>query len=223
MFAAYGYTNCVGLSTPVTLTPSNCKSLIDINFIPDELKKYVERLCGKYFKNLNGSSISEFYEYIQKVTEGHVGLVRYVLFRTEESMRKWTDKNQLTFQKIFTYMNSQSFNTSINEDCRAIPKVKSFSDEQKKSWEMCDKVYSNGMYPFKDSDKNAQYLIKTGVLIVFDSHLRFAAPLISRSFFLQYYESEDHADIAPSSLYEFIVKIFRAMCKQGGENLRKNL
>ena len=235
MFAAYGYksSNCAGLSTPIVLPSANYKSLVDINFTPDELKKYVVRFCGKYLKKLKGSDISEFCEYIQKVTEGHVGLVRHTLLRTEESMRKWTDQNdqnQLTFQKIFTYLNSRSFNTSINEDCRAIPKVKSSSDKQndeqkklKSLWGLCDLVYSNGMYPFNEHDKNAQYLVKTGVLVVVDSHLHFAAPLISRSFFLQYYGSDERAEFAPSSLYEFIVKIFRAMCEQSGEILRKNL
>src|SRR6266542_993654 len=109
---------------------------------------------------------------------------------------------------------------SIDNECRAIPKVHSLSDEQKK---LCDIVYSNGMHPFTDTDENARYLVKTGVLIVVCDHLQFAAPLISRSFFLQYYGSEDRAETAPSSLYEFIVKIFRAICEQSGKILRKNL
>ncbi|CAG8702902.1 11100_t:CDS:2, partial [Funneliformis mosseae] len=99
-----------------------------------------------------------------------------------------------------------SFNTSIDNECHAIPKVCSFSGEQKK---LCDVIYSNGMYPFINTDENIWYLVKTGVLIIVDSHLQFTAPLISQLFFLQYYRSEDHAETAPSSLYEFIVKIFR--------------
>src|ERR1043166_8360585 len=116
------------------------------------------------------AEISEFYEYIWKATEGHVGLVRHMLSITEKSMRKWADINLLTFQKIFTYMNSWSFYTSVNETCRGIPKV---DNEHKELWKLCDEVYSNKIHPFEDSDKNAQYLVKTGVLIVVDGYLRF--------------------------------------------------
>ena len=67
MFAAYGYrsSNATGLTTPVTLPESNCKSLIDINFTFDELEKYIGSFCGKYFRSLDSSSISKLYKYIQ--------------------------------------------------------------------------------------------------------------------------------------------------------------
>ncbi|CAG8784759.1 3957_t:CDS:1, partial [Acaulospora morrowiae] len=66
MFAAYGYrsSNYTGLTTPVALPESNCKSLIDINFKRDELKKYIEKFCGNYFKNLDPPSVSKLYKYI---------------------------------------------------------------------------------------------------------------------------------------------------------------
>ena len=79
------------------------------------------------------------------------------------------------------------------------------------------------MYTFTDTDDNVLYLIKIGILIIVDDYLKFAAPLISRSFFLQHYGSDDRSDTTPSSLYEFIEKIFKVMCKQSGKILRKNL
>jgi hypothetical protein len=71
MFAAYGYrsTNNTGLTTPVTLPESHCKSLIDINFIPNELKTYVTRLSNRYFNNLDQQSVSNLYKYIQVITD----------------------------------------------------------------------------------------------------------------------------------------------------------
>jgi len=85
-------------------------------------------------------------------------LVCHTLVRTEETMRKRIDNNQLTFQDIFAYMNSRSFNSSIDNECRAIPKDRSLSDEQKK---ICSIVHSNGMYPFTDTDENILHLVKT--------------------------------------------------------------
>jgi hypothetical protein len=68
MFATYRYKSNfnTGLTTFVTLPSSHYKSLIDINFTPSELKKYVEKFSSKYFKNLDPLSISNLYEYIRR-------------------------------------------------------------------------------------------------------------------------------------------------------------
>ena len=110
MFAAYGYrsSNHTGLTTPVTLPELNCKSLIDINFTPSELKKYVEKFSSNYFKNLDRRSVSKLYKYILVVTEGHAGLVRHILTSTENGIKKRIDTNCLTWEEIFKYLNSES-------------------------------------------------------------------------------------------------------------------
>jgi hypothetical protein len=127
MFAAYGYkfSNYTGLMTPVTLPEAHCKSLIDIKFTPDELRNYVIKFCNSYF-NLDQQNILKFYSYIQEVTEGHVGLVRHILRTTEDAMNKRIVTNSLTFEDIFKYLNSKSFNSSIYTNCRAVQKFLHF-------------------------------------------------------------------------------------------------
>ncbi|CAG8784988.1 5233_t:CDS:2, partial [Gigaspora margarita] len=115
MFGAYGYNsaNSAGLSTPVEIPPSKCKSLLDIVFNYEELKEYVEN------------------EYIQITTEEHVGLICHILRHTNEAMGRWIHENVLTWEDIFAYLNSHNFNLSI-DGCHASLKAKMLSTEQLK-------------------------------------------------------------------------------------------
>ncbi|RGB43525.1 hypothetical protein C1646_737945 [Rhizophagus diaphanus] len=223
LFAAYGYrsSNTTGLTTPVTLPESNCKSLIDINFTRDELEKYIGKFCGKYFRNLESSGISKLYKYIDVVTEGHAGLVRHILMSIEDAMKKRVDTNRLTWEQIFKYLNSKEFDSSIYTNCRAVPKVSALSDKQKK---ICENVYLNDKILYKDDDKDAEYLIRSGILIIVDIYITFAAPLLKRSFFQQNYGVHNSAETTPTDLHHFIVKIFTAMCNElSGKILRDTL
>ncbi|CAG8469981.1 1580_t:CDS:2, partial [Ambispora gerdemannii] len=209
MFGAYVYhsANSAGLSTPVEIPPSKCKGLMDIKFTYEESKEYVERFCEKYFR-LNPHDVSQFSEYIQTTTEGHVGLIFHILRYTKEAMERRIRENVLTWKDIFAYLNSHDFNLTLDA-CRASPKVKSFSREQ---LVICEHVYLNGKILFRPHDMNTQCLVKSGILVVNDGRLYFSAPLIKRSFFQQCYGSQYSAETTPPSLYHFIVKIFTAMC-----------
>ncbi|GES85415.1 crinkler (CRN) family protein [Rhizophagus clarus] len=142
MFAAYGYksSNYIGLTTPVTLPESCCKSLIDIKFNLIKLRNYVMNFCNSYF-NLDQQSILNFYAYIQEITDRHAGLVCHILVTTKDAMNKRIVANRLTFEDIFKYLNSKSFNLSIYANCHAVPKVSSLSDPQRG---ICEKIYLNG-------------------------------------------------------------------------------
>jgi len=170
MFAAYGYrsSNHTGLTTPVTLPELNCKSLIDINFTPSELEKYVVQFSSKYFKSLDQRSVSKLYKYIQVVTEGHAGLVCQILMSTENAMKKRIDTNCLTWEEIFKYLNSESFDSSIYNNCRAVPRVSALSNKLRK---ICEEVYLKGEDRFIDSDKNMHYLVKSGTLVLKNNKL----------------------------------------------------
>ncbi|RHZ65020.1 hypothetical protein Glove_319g150 [Diversispora epigaea] len=221
MFGAYGYysTNSAGLSTPVEIPPSKCKGLTDISFTKKELKEYVESFSTKYFK-LNAHDILDFSEYIQKTTEGHVGLIFHILRYTKRTMERRIRESVLTWTDIFVYLNSHDFNWTIDE-CRASPRIKDLSDEQLK---ICEDVYLNGKFIFRSLNMGMERLVKSGILVVDGGYLYFSAPLISRSFFQQYYGSHKSAEIAPLSLYHFIVKIFTAMCNGlSGKILRETL
>ncbi|PKY49591.1 hypothetical protein RhiirA4_528156 [Rhizophagus irregularis] len=223
MFAAYGYrsSNTIKLTTPVMLPESNCKSLIDINFTCDELEKYIGMFCRKYFKNLDLSGISNLYKYIQVVTEGHAGLVRHILISTEDAMKKRIDSNHLTWEEIFKYLNSKKFDLSIYNNCRAVPNVKSLN---RKQLELCEETYLKGKTSFSD-DEDAMYLVKTGVLMVVEDnrYLTFAAPLFKRAFFQQNYGVNNSTDITPTDLYQFIVKIFTAICNKQNRNILRKM
>src|SRR4051812_36472468 len=54
-------------------------------------------------------------------------------------------------------------------------------------------------------------------------YLTFAAPLLKRSFFQQMYGTEDIAVVIPTDLYDFIVRIFTAMCNESKKILRGTL
>ncbi|CAG8737214.1 6906_t:CDS:2, partial [Acaulospora morrowiae] len=140
-----------GLATPVALPESNCKSLIDINFKRDELKKYIEKFCDNYFKNLDPPSVSKLYKYIWIVTKGHVGLVRHILMSTEKAMKNQIDTNHLFWEEIFKYFNSENFNSTIYVNCRAVPKVSALSDTQRI---ICEKIYLNGKIRYIDSNED---------------------------------------------------------------------
>jgi hypothetical protein len=225
MFAAYGYRSSThtGLSTPVKLPSENCKSLIDINFSPNELKIYVEKFCSNTFK-LDQQSILKLYQYIKAVTEGHAGLVRHILDSIKDALKKRIDFHCLTWEAIFKYLNSKNFDTSIYINCRAVPNVLSLNENQLK---LCEDTYLKGKIPFSvnDPDPDALYLIKTGVLMVVDDmYLAFAAPLLKRSFFQQNYGVNNRVDIIPTDLYHFIVEVFTAMYDElSGKILRETL
>ncbi|CAG8628921.1 16400_t:CDS:2 [Funneliformis caledonium] len=227
MFAAYGYrsSNHTGLTTPVTLPDPNYKSLIDINFTPSELKKYVEKFSSNYFKNLDQQSVSKLYKYILVVTEGHAGLVRHILTSAENAMKKRIDTSRLTWEEIFKYLNSESFDSSIYNNCRAVPKVSALSNEQ---ISLCEDIYLKGKIRYVDSNEDSVYLVKSGIFIIKNdidgTYLTFVAPLLKRSFFQQNYGVHNSTDNTPTDLYHFIVKIFTAMCnKLSREILRKTL
>ncbi|CAG8645387.1 8356_t:CDS:2, partial [Acaulospora morrowiae] len=224
MFAAYGYrsSNRIGFTTPVALPESNCKSLIDINFKRDELKRYIEKFCGNYFKNLDLPSVSKLYKYIWVVTKGHAGLIRHVLMSTENAMKKRIDTNHLYWDEIFKYLNSKDFDSSIYNNCRAVPKVSALSNEQ---ISLCEDVYLNEKFFYPDSDENAMYLVRSGILIIEDCiYLSFAAPLLKRSFFQQNYGVQNSTDSTPTDLHHFIVKIFTVICNElSGKILRDTL
>ncbi|CAG8719342.1 14818_t:CDS:1, partial [Acaulospora morrowiae] len=224
MFAAYGYrsSNYIGLTTPVALPESNCKGLIDINFKRDELRKYIEKFCDDYFKNLDPPSVSKLYKYIWVVTKGHAGLVRHVLVSTENAMKKRIDTNNLSWEEIFKYLNSKDFDSSIYNNCRAVPKVSALSDTQRN---ICEKIYLNGKIHYIDSNKDHVDLVKSGVVVIKDDiYITFAAPLLKRSFFQQNYGVHNDTDSIPTDLHHFIVKIFTAMCNElSGKILRDTL
>ncbi|PKY49647.1 hypothetical protein RhiirA4_528264 [Rhizophagus irregularis] len=202
MFAAYGYksSNYIGLTTPVTLPDSHCKSLIDIKFTPNELRNYVMRFCNSYF-NLDQQSILNFYAYIQEITDGHAGLVRHILVTTEDAMNKRIVTNRLTFEDIFKYLNSKSFNSSIYANCRAVPKVSSLSDPQRG---ICENIYLNEEVEYEDSND--------------DMHL-----FLSGHFFSKITDLPIVLILLPD-LHHFIEKIFTAMCNEiSGDILRNTL
>ncbi len=209
MFAAYGYrsSNRTGFGIPFKLPGKNCKSLIDINFSPSELKIYVEKFCSNYFNNLDQQNVLELYQYIQVVTEGHAGLVRHILVSIEDALKNRIDTKCLTWEAIFKYLNSKDFDSSIYINCRAVPNVKSLMKDDKKDngkkLELCEEAYLKGKVPYSDNDEDAEYLIKTGILVVVDdSYLTFAAPLLKRSFFQQNYGVDNSTDITPTDLCE---------------------
>ncbi|CAI2169618.1 7253_t:CDS:2 [Funneliformis geosporum] len=215
MFAAYGYKSSnSGLATPVKIRDENCKSLVDINFSPDALKIYVEKFCNIHFKKLDQQSVLNLYQYIQMATGGHAGLIRHILTNTKSEMKKRLDnKNyRLTWEDILKYLNSRKFDKSIYSGCRAVPDVKSINSKQ---LALCEETYLKGKTSFSD-DEDAVHLVKTGVLMVVEDnmYLTFAAPLLKRSFFQQMYGTEDIAVVTPTDLYDFIVRIFTAMCNE---------
>ncbi|GBC21822.1 crinkler (CRN) family protein [Rhizophagus irregularis DAOM 181602=DAOM 197198] len=225
MFAAYGYrsSNHTGFSTPVKLPKEYCKSLIDINFSPSELRTYVHKFCNSYLK-LDQQSILELYKYIQVATEGHAGLVSHILKYLEVVMN---NQKALNWVEAFKCLNSKDFDSSIYTNVRAVPNVQSLKKNGDGKLKLCEDTYINGKVPFSinNMDPDASYLVKTGVLAVMDDkYLTFAAPLLRRSFFQQYYGIEDSVDIAPADLYHFIVKVFTAMCNENsGKILRETL
>ena len=108
-------------------------------------------------------------------------MVRHILMSTEDAMKKRIDTNRLTWDEIFKYLNSKEFDSSIYTNCRAVPKVSALSDRQIK---ICEDVYLNEKIPYEDHDKDAEYLVKSGILIIVDIYnIAFAAPLLKRSFF----------------------------------------
>ncbi|RHZ52590.1 hypothetical protein Glove_460g69 [Diversispora epigaea] len=225
MFGAYGYSiNSAGLSIPITIPPENSKSLLDIKFTDDELKNYVKIFCNRHFvlldNNILNDIISKFNKYIQKATAGHVGLVRHILHNTKNAMEWRIRKNVLTWKNIFMYLNSNSFNLTIDKCCTS-PKVKNFSNDE---LNICENIYLNGKTIFRPFNTSTQKLVKSGVLVVIDGKLYFSAPLVMRSFFQQNYRSHNNSEITPLSLYHFIVKIFTVMCnEQSGKFLRETL
>ncbi|CAG8684320.1 45301_t:CDS:2 [Gigaspora margarita] len=221
MFGAYGYysANSAELSTPVEIPPSKCKSLLDIVFSHEELKEYAKKFSQKYLQ-LNTCDISKFIKYIQISTEGHVGLVFYILQYTKKAIKRQIHENMLIWKDIFAYLNSYNFNLSI-DGCRASLKVKDLSAGQLK---ICKNVYLNGNTLFDPFNASDQYLVKSGIIVVDDKALHFLAPLIMRSFFQQYYESHNSTETTPSLLYHFIMKIFTAICNvHSGRILRETL
>jgi hypothetical protein len=66
------------------------------------------------------------------------------------------------------------------------------------------------------------YLVKSGILIFNNNNnLTFAAPLLKRSFFQQYYGVQSSTDSTPRDLHHFIVKLFTVMCNElSGKILR---
>ncbi|RHZ86763.1 hypothetical protein Glove_46g66 [Diversispora epigaea] len=107
MFGAYGYgANSAGLSTPVTIPPDNCKSLLDIKFTDDELWNYVKNFYNRNFVLLDNNTIndiiSKFNKYIQKATAGHVGLV-YSSNNTGVTPKDWLlETSRKIFMKTIT-------------------------------------------------------------------------------------------------------------------------
>ncbi|CAG8433355.1 1564_t:CDS:10 [Diversispora eburnea] len=102
MFGAYGYgANSAGLSTPVTISEENSKSLFDIKFTDYELEDYVKIFCDRYFllldNNILNDIISKFSKYIQKATAGHAGLFRH---RLHNIKMQWSE-NVLIWKDIF--------------------------------------------------------------------------------------------------------------------------
>ncbi|PKC07234.1 hypothetical protein RhiirA5_418466 [Rhizophagus irregularis] len=222
MFGAYGYgSNLRDLSIPVEIPDFNSKSIYDIKFTDNELEEYVTNFC-RYFnlKEHNENIIPEFIKYIKNATAGHVGFVRHILYYTREKMKPKV--NELTWNKILVYLNSNGFNETINSNCRGLPKIKSFSHDEIK---LCENVLLNKKHPYQSSNNHSVLaLIKSGVLVIDKNYmLQFSAPIVMRSFIYQNYGNEKISETVPKSLYDFIVSIFTAMCLESRELLQRTL
>jgi hypothetical protein len=90
---------------------------------------------------------------------------------------------------------------------------------------LCEEICLKGKTSYLDSNENDVYLVKSGILVIKDNiYLTFAAPLLKQSFFQQHYGVYNSAEITPTDLYHFIVKIFTAICNEtSGKILRKML
>ncbi|CAB4478371.1 hypothetical protein RhiirA1_517346 [Rhizophagus irregularis] len=179
MFGAYGYgSNLRDLSIPVEIPDFNSKSIYDIKFTDNELEEYVTNFC-RYFnlKEHNENIIPEFIKYIKNATAGHVGFVRHILYYTREKMKPKV--NELTWNKILVYLNSNGFNETINSNCRGLPKIKSFSHDEIK---LCENVLLNKKHPYQSSNNHSVLaLIKSGVLVIDKNYmLQFSAPIVMR-------------------------------------------
>ncbi|GES76147.1 P-loop containing nucleoside triphosphate hydrolase [Rhizophagus clarus] len=220
MFGAYGYSSNPGyLSTPVDISESNSKSIYDIRYTDYELEEYVTKFCRCFnLKEHNSNIIPEFIRYIKNATAGHVGLVRHILHYTREEMKPKV--NELTWNKILAYLNSNEFNETINNR-RALPKFKILSNEEIK---LCENVLLNKKYPYQSNDTNALNLIKSGILVIDKKYsLQFSSPILMRSFIYQNYGNEIRAKTVLTTLYDFIVKVFKAMCLESKELLQNSL
>ncbi|GES94890.1 P-loop containing nucleoside triphosphate hydrolase [Rhizophagus clarus] len=217
MFGAYS--NPGDLSTFVDIPDFNCKSIYDIKFTDNELEEYVTNFCRCFnLKEHNENIIPEFIKYIKSATAGHVGFVRHILYYTREEMKPKV--NELTWNKILMYLNSNGFNETIN-NCRGLPKIKSFSRDEIK---LCENVLLNKTYPYQSSNNSVLALIKSGVLVTDKNYvLQFSAPIVMRSFIYQNYGNEKISETVPESLYDFIVSIFTAMCLESRELLQRTL
>ncbi|CAB5386898.1 unnamed protein product [Rhizophagus irregularis] len=225
MFAAYGYgPNSAGLSTPVHIPPKNSIGLAEIKFTDEVLETYVKDYCVKNFGLSSNDSciIPRFISYIKYATAGHVGFVRHILQYTMDALQNKIRKEELIWKDIYKYLNSHNFDQGIN-NCRATPKFDKLSRKRQK---ICESVYLNGSIIFSANCDN-EYLVKYGVFVdnVIDNidRLCFAAPLLERSFFQQYYESKIRASSTPDSLYEFIVKTITIICNESSEILKYSL
>ncbi|RIA80413.1 hypothetical protein C1645_838755 [Glomus cerebriforme] len=220
MFGSYSYgSNPRDLSIPIEIPEFNSKSIYDIKFTDNELEEYVTNFC-RYFnlKEYNKNIIPEFIKYIKNATAGHVGFVRHILYYTREEMK--SKVNELTWNKILVYLNSNGFNETIN-NCRGLPKIKSFSRDQIK---LCENVLLNKKCPYQSSNNSVLALIKSGVLVIDKNYmLQFSAPIVMRSFIYQKYGNEKISETIPESLYDFIVDVFTAMCLESRELLQRTL
>jgi hypothetical protein len=88
-------------------------------------------------------------------------LVRHILHHTKNAMENRIRNNELTWKRIFAYLNSYIFSGTI-DDCRATLRVDDLFDEQKK---ICRDIYLRGKIIFLESDDN-NYLIRTGFLVI---------------------------------------------------------
>jgi hypothetical protein len=221
MFAAYadGVTSA-GLSTPLHIPPENSMSLTDIRFTYEELEEYVKVYCKRNFGlSSDDDIISQFIPYIDYATAGHVGFVHHILQRTKKEMQSKIRDIELTWKEIYRYLNSATFNQSINIS-RAAPDLDKFTVTQK---QICEYVYLNKRVVFLDNNDDHKTLVKTGIFVVDNlGRLCFSAPLIERSFFQQLYGNEKRSSETPPSLYKFIVKTFTILCKEN-KNLKYSI
>ncbi|CAG8486135.1 104_t:CDS:2 [Paraglomus brasilianum] len=149
------------------------------------------------------------------MTECHPGLVAFFMGNIRNQFKPQVkyprESEMLTWDKVFKYLKSHDFWTTVMNGVCAYTSLEHLSDDEKL---LCDNVFRYSVHIRDVTSESRKHLIRTNMLVEKNERLEFAAPYLCILYMQECWGSTNRAREVPKDFKTFLIDTFTVMDPQ---------